>query len=363
MEEEKVYTVIGLMSGTSVDGIDVALVRTDGISHVERIGFTSTAYDADLKNKIKAQFGKSVPDAETKQVERELTLKHAEAVKEIVKKFGIKHVDLIGFHGQTIFHDPDNRKTVQIGDGELLAKETGIDVVHDFRSEDIRAGGQGAPLIPLYHQALAKHYDVPQPCVFLNIGGVSNVTWVGKGDDAILAFDCGTGNALIDDVMEQEFNASYDHNGETAQKGRIDDLALRKLMANPFFDKQPPKSLDRDAWDISCLEGVSAKDKVSTLTEFTVQGIIKAESYMSAKPLTWYVCGGGRHNQTIMRRLSDQVDGDVLSIDVLGLDGDALEAEGFGYLAVRSVKNMPLSLPSTTGVKTPQTGGQHRRRA
>lgn len=357
MEKEKVYTVIGLMSGTSTDGVDAALLRTNGTDVIESLGFLHIPYEKSLRTLIKEQFGKSECDETTKAIEREITLRHADAVNTLRSAHGNISVDLIGFHGQTIFHDPDNHKTIQIGDGALLASETGCDVVHDFRTADIQAGGQGAPLIPLYHQALVKSLRNDLPCVFLNIGGVGNVTWVGEHEDDLIAFDCGAGNALIDDVMMNDFDKPFDDKGLIAKKGQCNEQALRQLMSHEYFTKKPPKSLDRDAWDVSMLEGLSPEDKVATLTEFTIQGVMSAQKYFSGPARVWYVCGGGRHNDAIMEGLNKKVSGETLTIDTLGVDGDALEAEGFGYLAVRSVKGLPLSIPSTTGVMVPQTGG------
>ncbi len=362
MEENKVYNVIGLMSGTSTDGIDAAFLRTDGDAYIEVIDSLSMSYDDELRSKIKSQFGKNRKDADVIDVEREITLKHSEIVNALVEKVAPLKIDLVGFHGQTIYHAPDIGETLQIGDADLLSKETGIDVVYDFRSADVKAGGEGAPLLPIYHKAIALRLGLETPCAFLNIGGVSNVTYIGNGDD-IVAFDCGAGNALMDDVMLEEYSKSCDKDGLVASKGNVNDAVLKELMSNSYFDKLPPKSLDRDAWDLSSLQGLSIEDKVSTLTEFTVQGIVNSQDYMNIVPKKWYVCGGGRHNSEMIARLSFQLQGDVCSIDDLGLNGDMLEAEGFAYLAVRSLKNLPLSLPSTRGVKSPQSGGQYRKAA
>jgi len=361
MSENKVYTVIGLMSGTSTDGVDAALMRTDGLEYAEPLDFISLPYAPELRDEIMGQFGKSVRDSATSAVEKEITYKHAEAVNALRHKNASQAIDLVGFHGQTIFHDPDNRKTLQIGDADLLARETGIDVVNDFRTADVVAGGQGAPLLPLYHQVIAQTKKLARPCVFLNIGGVSNLTYVGDKLDDVIAFDCGPGNALIDDVMQQDYGKPYDDNGMVAGIGVVEEHALQQLMSHPYFQKTPPKSLDRDAWNVDVLETLSPEDKISTLTEFTVEAIAISETFLPQNPATWYVCGGGRHNKTLMQRLDSQLVGDVKSIDVLGVDGDALEAEGFGYLAVRSLKKLPLSLPSTTGVPKPLTGGCYRR--
>ncbi len=358
MNENKVYTVIGLMAGTSTDGIDAALMRTDGLDFVENISFLTKPYSDELRQSIKQQFGKSEIDEEVERVAQDLTRAHADVVRDLIGQLDVEQIDVIGFHGQTISHDPDHGHTLQIGDAELLAKLTGCDVVHDFRTADVKAGGQGAPLLPLYHHAIAKEHKLETPCAFLNIGGVSNVTYIGRHENDVLAFDCGPGNALIDDAMLEHFDAPYDDCGARARKGEVNQDALASLLAHPYFQKAPPKSLDRDAWGLTEIKKLSPQDQLATLTEFTVQAIIRSLDHVKNIPVKWYVCGGGRHNTFIMERLNECLDGPVVSTDVLGVDGDTLEAEGFAYLAVRSLKGLPLSLPTTTGVAAPQTGGQ-----
>ncbi len=227
MEKNKVYTVIGLMSGTSTDGIDAAVLRTDGEEYIESIASLSLMYDEGLRKRIKGQFGKNQKDSDVVDVEREITLKHADIVNKLVEKISPLKVDLIGFHGQTIYHAPDIGETLQIGDADLLSKETGIDVVYDFRSADVKAGGEGAPLLPIYHKAIAMKLGLDTPCAFLNIGGVSNVTYIGNDDD-IVAFDCGAGNALIDDVMMAELSKVCDEGGLIASKGDVNCDALQQ---------------------------------------------------------------------------------------------------------------------------------------
>lgn len=360
MSNSKIYTVIGLMSGTSLDGVDAALIKTDGINIVEPIGQTTLPYPENLKQKMRECLGKDdLNDPDVVEVERLVTFHHAQAVKDILEQEQISasQIDLIGFHGQTIFHDPDNQITLQIGDGDLLAHETGINVVNDFRSADVKAGGQGAPFLPLYHRARVKLSGADLPVVILNLGGVSNITWIGQGDDDIVAFDTGPGNALIDDFVFERTGDAFDVDGRLASYGRVHRDIVNQWMELPFFDLPVPKSLDRNVWDVSAVQALDTTDGVATLTAFTVESIRAAKRFLPDMPNCWYVAGGGRHNKAIMQGLADSLMSPVKSVDDLGWNGDALEAEGFAYLAVRSVKRKPLSLPSTTGVPEPVTGG------
>lgn len=364
---------IGLMSGTSCDGIDAALIWSDG-ERIDKIGSHITmAYDAlfrdYLKNGIeraKRYPEKTADDATIQGLEEELTRRHAGAVETLLKKAGLRadDVGVIGFHGHTLDHRPEQRLTWQIGDGALLAKLTGIDVVSDFRSNDMAHGGQGAPLLPLYHAAimrgLAKGEDCDGPVAVLNIGGVANVTWIhfsDDGDPELLAFDTGPGNALIDDWVLQHTGKPYDEGGVLAASGRIDDDVLAAFLADPFFAAAPPKSLDREHFSFAMLDGLSAEDGAATLTAFTAAVIQKAQDWMPALPATWYLAGGGRHNRTLVKGLEDRLEGRIAYIDEAGLEGDAIEAQGFAYLALRSLRGLPLSLPGTTGVEAPVTGG------
>lgn len=354
----KIYTVIGLMSGTSLDGIDAALIRTDGQGLVESLSFLSAPYEDGVRQALRACLGlKTDPDGRVAAAEALMTDAHADAVKALLALSHVKAaaVDLIGFHGQTIFHDPAHGFTWQIGDGDRLAQKTGIDVVNDFRTSDVQAGGQGAPLIPVYHAALAA--ALPRPVAILNLGGVGNVTFIG-GQGDILAFDTGPGNALINDWVRGHTGEELDRNGAYALKGKADDACLRRLLQNPFFAATPPKSLDRDAWDVSGLQGLSLEDGAATLTAFTVQSVAQSLSHLPQKPLAWYVTGGGRLNPAIMQGLRAALDAPVHDVDELQWDGDALEAQGFGYLAVRSRLGLPLSFPGTTKVPQPLTGGR-----
>lgn len=337
------------MSGTSLDGIDAALVRTDGRDHVEPLAFVSVPYNDDLRERLRACLGKTQIDEAVLSAERVMTLAHAAAIKLLLSNHPSSKIPtLIGFHGQTIHHDPANGITIQIGDGALLAKECGVDVVNDFRTADVKAGGQGAPLIPIYHAARAKSSGLELPVAILNIGGVANVTWIGRSGE-ILAFDTGPGNALIDDAVKALTGQKYDDGGKLAKAGTVNAAALQSFLQHPYFEKIPPKSLDRNEFKV--------KGDVATLTAYTIHSIVKSLAHLPEAPKAWYVTGGGRHNAAIMDGLRGLLNVPVESVDTLGWDGDALEAEGFAYLAVRSVLGLPLSFPTTTGVKTPMTGG------
>ncbi|PWC54619.1 anhydro-N-acetylmuramic acid kinase [Azospirillum sp. TSO22-1] len=349
-------TVVGLMSGTSMDGIDAALVRTDGVDRVEPLAFRFTSYDDGFRARLRACLGGK---GDVADVEHNLTEAHAAAVKGLLAQAGVSatDVDLIGFHGHTILHAPHERRTWQIGNGALLAQRTGIAVVHDFRTADVAAGGQGAPLAPLFHRALAS--GLPRPLAVLNLGGVGNVTWIGDGEDDVIACDTGPANALVDDWVLAKTGRRYDEGGQLARSGAVHALALTELLDNPYFDRPAPKSLDRDAFDPAPVRGLSPEDGAATLTAFTAFAVERVLPHLPAPPVRWLVTGGGRHNATLMEMLRDRLRAPVDPVESVGWDGDALEAQAFAYLAVRSRLGLPLSLPSTTGVPVPVTGGRY----
>jgi anhydro-N-acetylmuramic acid kinase len=352
------FRVIGLMSGTSLDGIDAALLTTDGENFIQREGFLTVPYDDMLRQRIRACLNIPAECVNTvTDVERDLTVAHADAVKALMQREGLKpkDVNLIGFHGQTVAHAPERKYTCQLGDGELLARLTGVAVVNDFRTADVQAGGQGAPLVPVYHYALAAGRE--KPVVFLNIGGVANITYIGaKGE--MIAFDTGPGNALLDDWMLKKTRRRFDEGGKTAARGKVDQGILKELMAHPFFDAKPPKSLDRNAFVSEIWKGLSPADGAATLADFTVSGIVHALRFLPEKPKAWIVSGGGRLNRAFMDALHHKLHVPVVLIEELGLNGDAIEAEAFGYMAVRSLKGLPISFPHTTGAPRPMTGGR-----
>lgn len=360
MTPNKIYKALGLMSGTSLDGVDVALVETDGLNMVAPHGFYYKPYPDELRAKIRACFGLKEPTSETAAAERELTDFHAEAVAEFLLREGLdkSDIDVIGFHGQTITHDPANGLTWQLGDGARLSARTGIDVVNDFRTHDVAMGGQGAPLIPIYHYARARSSNLKRPVAILNIGGVSNVTYIDGNEDDLIAFDCGPGNALIDDVILKQTGERFDKDGGWSRQGTADRDVLARWLAHDYFARPIPKSLDRGAWDVKTVSNFPLPDAAATLTAFTVEAIVKSLGHFPEPPKEWYVTGGGRLNPAIMDGLKSALNVPVASVDQLGWNGDALEAEGFAYLAVRSLLGLPLSFPKTTGVPCPCTGGK-----
>jgi len=367
MESKKdgVVKVIGLMSGTSLDGIDAAILETDGEEVVSPGRALTRPYDPALRARLRAALDEAAgtpPGAEMsktlRKTERLLTEAHADAVKCLLSEAGLEAGDIayIGLHGQTILHRPRERRSWQLGNGAMLASETGIPVVGNFRHADIARGGQGAPFASLYHQALARSAGALMPMVVLNIGGVANVTYIGPGG-VLLAFDTGPGNALIDDWMMKNFGAPMDRDGALAKKSVVNQDAVMRMLSHPYFSLPPPKSLDRLEFTDEFVSGLSPEDAVATLTAFTVLSIVRATEHFPERERGWLVAGGGRHNLAIMESLRGVLRAPVLPAERAGWRGDFLEAEAFAYLALRSAKNMPLSLPHTTGVPEPTTGG------
>ncbi len=353
-DRDQTVLALGLMSGTSRDGIDAALVTTDGRRAFAAGPALTRPYDAAFRARLAGVTGGRGAVAE---VERALTLLHAEAVAALLAEAGVEpgRVRVVGFHGQTILHDPAHGRTWQIGDGALLAELTGIDVVNDFRSADVAAGGHGAPLVPLFHAVLAC--ALQRPVAVLNIGGVANVTWIGAGEDDLLAFDTGPGNALLDDWALRHTGDPVDRDGRLAGAGQADEAVLARLLAHPYFAAPAPKSLDRDAFHALPFDELGAADGAATLAAFTAAAVAKALVLFPAPPRRWLVAGGGRRNPALMAALRRRLSAPVDPVEALGWDGDALEAQAFAYLAVRSLAGLPLSLPGTTGVARPMPGG------
>lgn len=365
---------LGLMSGTSLDGIDAALIRTDG-ERVEAFGAWATQpYDADMRVRLReamilaAKLGAGARQSpEILALSHDLTRLHGQLVDALLAEAEIQReeVAVVGFHGQTLLHRPEQRLTLQIGDGDRLARSLDIDVVYDFRSADVAAGGQGAPLVPLYHQGLVRNLDgdgVHGPQAILNIGGIANLTWLDMARNGILAFDTGPGNGLIDDWCARKIGAPIDRDGALAARGQVNTPALAALMRSPQIQAPPPKSLDRLAFDLSLVETLSPEDGAATLAAFTAASVAAAVKHLPAPPVRWIVCGGGRHNKSLMEMLRQELAVDVISAEDAGWRGDALEAEAFAFLAVRHLRGLPLSLPSTTGAPEAMTGGVLARR-
>ena len=352
----EVRLALGLMSGTSLDGIDAALLWTDGRTAVRTGAFLTVPYEDALRDALRSTLGGKGPVVE---VERAATRAHAGVVQRLLARenLGPADVAVIGFHGHTILHRPREGRTWQIGDGALLARLTGIDVVCDLRSNDVAHGGEGAPLVPLYHAALCHELD--GTVAILNIGGVANLTWVGGHGEEPAAFDTGPGNALIDEWVERWTGERFDWNGALASVGRVDAVRLGSLLDNPYFDAPPPKSLDRIDFGLDALEGMTPADGAATLAAFTCASVARAVRFLPEAPSRWLVTGGGRRNPVLMAGLAEALGVPVSPVEAVGWDGDAMEAQAFAYLAVRSLDGLPLTLPTTTGVSEPVTGGRY----
>ena len=369
-------TAIGLMSGTSLDGIDAAFLTTDGEDVIESGPALHVPYSRELKiwvrRAIKAALEGRDGAAEIAKAAGEITYAHAVAVETLLEQSGVKRkdVDVIGFHGQTILHRPARQpgevgRTWQIGDGGALAEETRIDAVCDFRAADMAAGGEGAPFAPIYHRALVAALDPPAMGAVgvINLGGVANLTYVPKdalGVD-LMAFDCGPGNGLIDEWVEMKTGEPMDKDGALASAGDVHEESLRMMLLAPYLRRKPPKSLDRYDFKLDPATRLSPEDGAATLTAFTAECVRRSEAFLPEPVERWIVCGGGRRNPAMMRALRARLDAPVKSAEDFGWRGDDLEAECFAYLAVRSLKKLPLSYPMTTRVPAPTRGGVLRR--
>jgi anhydro-N-acetylmuramic acid kinase len=359
----KLYTAIGLMSGTSLDGIDVALVTTDGESFVERGPARTYAYTPEQRQALASAL-REAGTLKTRDerpvglahIERALTEWHATAFAKFCDELSLNvfRIDLIGFHGQTVLHRPERHLTVQLGDGPLLAERAGVPVMFDMRAADVAAGGQGAPLVPVYHRALAA--SIPEmPVAFVNIGGVANVTWIGE-DGNLLAFDTGPGNALLDDWALRHTGNATDFDGRLALRGRINESVVAQFLGDSYFEEAPPKSLDRNSFAGVDLAGLSVEDGAATLVAVTARTIALAAQWFPQQPVRWIVCGGGRKNPAILAGLRAALP-TVQDAEEAGFDGDAMEAEAWAYLAVRCLRELPISFPGTTKAPRPLTGG------
>jgi anhydro-N-acetylmuramic acid kinase len=352
------------MSGTSLDGVDAAIVETDG----ERIlGFGPTSYRP-YRDEERAVLRQALAEAVslTDRVSRPgviaeadalTTRTHAEVVERLLADKGISpgDINVVGFHGQTVIHRPHDKLTVQVGDGAALAKRLRIPVVHDFRQADIQAGGQGAPLVPVFHAALVR--ELPRPVAVVNIGGVANVTWIGE-NDSLLAFDTGPGNGPIDDWCVRRAGQRFDRDGALAASGKVDRARLDRWVEHRYFARKPPKSLDRGDFNDSWADGLSVADGAATLTRATARAISMAARHFPEAAKQWIVTGGGARNPTLLAAIAAETGTPVVSASTLGWDGDALEAQAFAFLAVRSLRGLPLTFPTTTGVPKPLCGGR-----
>ena len=358
-DKRRLETAIGVISGTSMDGIDVALIESDGEARLEAGPAATFPYPKPVAQRLRAVVA-DLNEAQAPQLEleRDVTDAHVAAVEAFLERFSIarERVALVGLHGQTILHRPRFGLTRQLCDGARAAAALGIDLVSDFRSADVKAGGEGAPLAPIYHAAMAAGLE--RPLMILNWGGVGNVTYLGaKGE--IIAFDTGPANALIDDFLTSRRGLAFDENGMLGRSGRVDSAALATLMSDPYFERPAPKSLDRNHFSAraACVGNLSDEDGAATLSAFTVESTAAALRLVPQAPARWLVGGGGRRNPNLMRRLSERLQVSVEPVEAIGFDGDSIEAQCFAYLALRSRRALPLSFPTTTGVPKAMTGG------
>lgn len=361
---------VGLMTGTVLDGnIDVALIRTDGVS-IETFGeYALKPYDEQtnqlLQDALQAaqswQFALEEPEVFA-QAERQLTLAQAEAVSQVVHDAGLSMRDIgaIGFHGQTVLHRAPSAgvrgATRQLGDGALMAETLGCTVVHDFRTADVMAGGQGAPLSAIYHQALLADMQAGIDTAVLNLGGVANLTWTDHAGN-LIAFDTGPANAPLNDFIAGHGLGRMDRGGQIAAAGKVDEGRLQALLQHPYLTQMYPKSLDRFDFTASMAEGLTVEHGAALLTAFTAAAVGKALDLLPIRPTRLIVCGGGRHNPTLMQELRKRAVQTCEPAEAVGWRGDAIEAECFAYLAVRALQQLPLSFPTTTGAPVAMTGG------
>ena len=359
------YRALGLMSGTSMDGVDVACLETDGAS---TLNFGATGFfpysDAD-RALLRQALGEAASLSDRSErpgalapAEAMVTTRHAEAVESFLRDSGLAagSIDIVGFHGQTVLHRPKQKLSVQIGDGAALAARLGIDVAFDFRAADLAGGGEGAPVVPIFHRALVAAAGLRGDVALLNIGGVANVTFIAE-DAEPLACDTGPGNALIDDLMLQRTGAPIDRHGHTAARGRVNEAALLTLLAHPFFEVSPPKSLDRNTFSLKAISNLSTEDAAATLTAFTAASVLRLFPHLPRPPALLVVCGGGARNPILVRELATRLPCKVTTAEVMGWSADSLEAQAFAFLSARVLEGLPLTFPTTTGVAAPTPGG------
>jgi anhydro-N-acetylmuramic acid kinase len=346
---------VGLMSGTSADGADAALISTNGADTIEFFGGITLHYDSDLRSRVLEASQHNVPIVELMRLERDLTLHHADAVAELLNALPreSRGTTLIGFHGHTVRHLPSEHLTLQIGNPWLLAEKTGMRVVSDFRRRDMALGGQGAPLASMFHRALFP--NEPRPTMVINFGGVANLTWLGEKDE-IIAGDTGPGCGLLDEWIQEMTGLPHDRDGQFAERGAVNSTIVDAALATPFFSKPLPRSADRFEFDHVDVSGMSVEDGAATLCAVTVEAIARAVAKMRRRPAVVWVTGGGVHHPVIMRMIRDKFD-NVRNVREMNLNPDTLEAECFAWLAVRHTLGLPLTIPETTGCKQAMPGG------
>ncbi|MGC1780032.1 MAG: anhydro-N-acetylmuramic acid kinase [Xanthobacteraceae bacterium] len=359
---------IGLMSGTSQDGVDVALIDTDGETIAQFGPTASRPYTEAERTLLRRATAAAVNLTErtarpaiVAEAEQLINDAHGEAVEAFLTANALERnsIAAVGFHGQTLLHRPERGLTMQIGDGAALARRLGIPVVYDFRAADVAAGGQGAPLAPIYHRALVRRLALPSPVAVLNIGGVANVTYI--DGDTLIACDTGPGNALLDDFLRLRTGRPLDIDGRKAAAGKVDDAMIARLLQHPFFAAPPPKSLDRNDFRGlvgDTLDNIGLEDGAATLTALSAAAVARIVPHLPRPPATWIVAGGGARNPTLMRMLAERLaPARIESAHEAGWSIDSLEAQAFAYLAVRGMRGLPITFPGTTGAPRPLAGG------
>ena len=362
----KSFCSLGLMSGTSADGVDASVIQSDGDIEYEVIldkyfRYNQNIYDNihSIKDKISDLNDLKNLSGELQSLEKKITLFHANVVTEIMKKANL-NIDFVGFHGQTIFHNAKEKISKQLGDGKLLSKLTKKNVIYNFRLNDLKNGGQGAPLTPIFHKLLKKKFKIKE-ATFVNIGGIANITTVGN-DDSMSGTDIGPGMCLIDKWVRENSNKNYDKKGIIAKSGKVNESVLDRLLKNFYknenvLNEKKVQSFDTKYFDFSFVKNLSLEEGVATLTEFTAKVIIsaiKAKDHYKEKII---ICGGGRKNNFLIEKLKKETNR-IKLIDEYNIDGDFVESQAFAYLAVRSYLKLPISFPETTGVKSSCTGGE-----
>ena len=368
---EKFYTSLGLMSGTSMDGIDASIIRSDGENNYEPIFDKYFEYDEviysdllNLRDKINSKKDLTTNSSQINELERKITLFHAKISEEIIKNVDID-VDLIGFHGQTIFHNAQQKISKQIGDGNLLSSLLKKDVVYNFRENDIFNGGQGAPLASIFHNLLIQQCQIEKPACILNIGGIANITLVvSKNNEELKSFDVGPGNCLLDEWVRKHTKMKYDKNGEASSIGKTSEIILNHAIDNfDNINNQKKLSFDIKDFDLNFVKGLSYEDGLSTLVDFTAiiihQSILESIKIKENEKLIIIVCGGGRKNLSLMENIKKRLQKNISLkiIDDYKVDGDFIESQAFAYLAIRSLLKKDISYPNTTNVQKPSTGG------
>ncbi len=359
---DKTIIALGLMSGTSMDGVDASLIRSDGDRYIDLIGDLYLKYDPELKNslnnlciKIKTLEDLEKNILEYKNLERQITIKHAEISSKICKKFNLKP-KIIGFHGQTILHKPRQKFSIQMGNAKLLSQLLRSDIIYKFRKKDIENGGEGAPLTPIYHHFLKKKLNLENAVVFLNIGGITNFTYTHK--DIFFARDIGPGNCLMDLYLKKTKNLDFDKDGNLASLGKADNTLVNNIFDHEYYSIKEKHSFDIKDFDINFVKGLSAENALASLNLLTAKIIAQNLSNQIKDDYVILVCGGGRKNKTLISNLRKLLNKNIFDIDNYDIDGDFIESQAFGFLSIRSLLKKKISFPQTTKIKKPLTGGE-----